>query len=202
MKKTFIAISLATLGFITASAAAQESPWLVRARVVNIDTANKSDAFGSVGANQIHVSDKAIPEFDITYFFTPHWAAELILTYPQKHNVSVSGNKIGTFKHLPPVLTAQYHFTPESKISPYVGAGINYTRIFDDKLDGGLRLDQSSIGVALQAGVDYKIDKHWSLNLDVKKVQIGSDVKDSNGTKITSVKLDPWLIGAGVGYRF
>ena len=30
---------------------------------------------------------------------------------------------------LPPTLTVQYHFLPEAKIRPYVGAGINYTRI-------------------------------------------------------------------------
>lgn len=203
MKKTTLTLSLATLALISSySAVAQESPWQIRARIVNINTANKSDAFGSVGKDQIHVTSKAIPEIDITYFFTPNWAAELILTYPQKHNVSVSGSRIGTFKHLPPVLTAQYHFSPTSKISPYLGAGINYTRIFDVELDGGLRLEQSNIGGALQAGVDFKLDKNWSINVDVKKVQIRSDVKNSDGSKLTAVQLDPWLVGVGIGYRF
>lgn len=151
MNIKYLAIALAAAGFISSSASAQESPWLIRARVVNIDTANKSDPIAgtSIGKDQIHVSDKTIPELDITYFFTPHWAAELILTYPQEHNVTVAGSKFGTFKHLPPVLTAQYHFSPESKISPYVGAGINYTRIFSVNLNGGTQLDQSSIGGAL-----------------------------------------------------
>lgn len=201
MKKPAIAIILAALGCIATNAMAQESPWLVRARAVNIDTADKSSPVGGVGASdRIHVSDKTIPEVDITYFFTPNIAAELVLTYPQKHDVTLDGKNIGTFKHLPPTLSAQYHFMPAAQFSPYVGAGINYTTMSKVELNG-LGLDHSSWGLALQAGVDYKIDKHWSLNLDVKKVQIRSDVY-SNGKSISELKIDPVLVGAGVGYRF
>ena len=57
------------------------------------------------------------------------------------------------------------------------------------------------MGLALQAGVDFKIDKNWSINLDVKKVQIRSDVNTAAG-QLSAVKIDPWLIGVGVGYRF
>jgi len=202
MKKSAAILALAALG-LAGQAMAQQSPWQVRARVVNIDTADKSDPVGGVGAaNQITVSNKTIPEVDISYFFSPNLAAELILTYPQKHDVALSGTKIGTFKHLPPTLTLQYHFTPAAQISPYVGAGVNYTRISNVKLLGGAGdLENSSFGFALQAGVDFKIDKNWSINLDVKKVQIRSDVM-VGGAKISAVKVDPVLIGLGVGYRF
>lgn len=204
MKKIVIALSLAAIGFTATQVMAQEqSPWQVRARVVNISPANGSDPVGGVGAaDRITVSSKEIPEVDITYFFTPNWSAELILTYPQKHDVMLDGAIIGSFKHLPPTLTAQYHFAPEAKISPYVGAGVNYTRISDvNLLKGAGDLENSSVGLALQAGVDFKLDKNWSLNLDVKKVQIRSDVTIS-GAKVSAVKVDPWLVGIGVGYRF
>ncbi|MEO8407690.1 MAG: OmpW family outer membrane protein, partial [Oxalobacteraceae bacterium] len=46
-----------------------------------------------------------------------------------------------------------------------------------------------------------KLDKNWSLNLDVKKVQIRRDLT-ADGTKLGTVKVDPWLVGVGVGYRF
>jgi len=203
MKKSAVFMALAALGFIATEAMAQQSPWLVRARAVHIDTADKSSAGGPLNlpADAVSVSNKTIPEIDISYFITPNIAAELILTYPQKHNVYVEGlGKIGTFKHLPPTLSVQYHFTPAAKISPYVGAGINYTRISSEKL-GGLKLENDSYGYALQAGVDFKIDKNWSVNLDVKKVQIRADVT-SAGAKVTEVKVDPLLIGVGIGYRF
>jgi outer membrane protein len=184
-------------------ALAQESPWLVRARAVHIDPADKSDPVGGTGASdRLHVSDKWIPEVDISYFFTPNWAAELVLTVPQKHDVTLDGKRIGSFKHVPPTLLAQYHFLPGAQIDPYVGAGINYTLISKvDLLDGAGRLEHDSVGAALQAGVDIRIDKQWSVNVDVKKVQIRSDV-DISGARASRVKIDPVLLGVGIGYRF
>ena len=200
MKRSTLALSLIALG-LASNAIAQESPWQVRVRAVHIDTANKSEA-GALPANAITVSNKTIPELDISYFFTPHIAAELVLTVPQKHRVYLNGTDIGSFKHLPPTLTLQYHFTPHSTISPYVGAGVNYTRISGVSLaNGAVTLENDSVGFALQAGVDYKLDKNWSLNFDVKKVQIRSDVYQ-NGARISQVKIDPLLVGVGVGYRF
>jgi len=180
-----------------------QNPWLVRVRAVNLSPENKSDPIGGQGASdQLTINNKLIPEVDISYFFTPNIAAELVLTYPQEQDVRLSGNKIGSFKHLPPTLTLQYHFMPEAAFSPYVGAGINYTRISSVELPNGLQLDSSSFGGALQLGVDYKLDKNWLINFDIKKVQISSDVKTASGTKVSNVKIDPWLIGVGVGYRF
>lgn len=203
MKKSALIIALAALGCLSGKAMAQENTWLVRARAVHINPADKSDPVGGIGAaDTIHVSEKTIPEVDISYFFTPNWAVELVLTYPQKHNVTLNGANIGSFKHLPPTLTVQYHFTPAAPVSPYVGAGVNYTRISSvNLLNGAGQLDNSSVGLALQAGLDFKLDKNWSLNLDVKKVQIRSDVSVS-GTQVSTVKIDPWLVGVGVGYRF
>lgn len=62
-------------------------------------------------------------------------------------------------------------------------------------------LEHSSVGLALQAGIDYKIDDRWSVNFDVKKVQRRSDVFIS-GTKVSAVKVDPLMVGLVVGYRF
>ncbi|MBI3286130.1 MAG: OmpW family protein [Burkholderiales bacterium] len=203
MKKIVLALSLAAIGLTATQAMAQQSPWQLRARVVNISPANGSDPVAGVGAaDRLTVSSKAIAEVDISYYVTPNWSAELILTYPQKHDVMLDGANIGYFKHLPPTLTAQYHFAPDAQINPYLGAGLNYTRISDVHLLGGAAdLDNQSLGFAVQAGVDFKLDKNWSLNLDVKKVQIRSDVY-IGGAKASAVKVDPWLVGVGVGYRF
>ncbi len=206
VKKSVLVLALCSLTALSSQVfaqQAQEGSWLVRVRAVHLDPANKSDPVGGVGAaNRLTINSKTMPELDISYFFTPNWAAELILTYPQKRKVSLDGAEIGTFKNLPPTLTMQYHFSPEKTVSPYVGAGINYTRISSVKLLGGAaQLESSSVGLALQAGVDFKIDKKWSLNLDVKKVQIRSDVRTAAG-QLSAVKIDPWLIGVGVGYRF
>ena len=201
MKKIALAIASVAAFLAAGQASAADSPWLVRGRLVNISPADKSDPVGGTGASdRITVSSKTIVEADFTYFFTPNIAAELILTYPQKHDVKLDGTKLGTFKHLPPTLTVQYHFSPEAQLSPYVGVGVNYTKISSVDL-GGIGLDGSSTGLALQAGVDFKLSKNWSLNVDVKKVGIQSDVY-AGGAKISKVKIDPILFGVGVGYRF
>ncbi len=175
---------------------AQEGPWLVRVRAVNLDSANKD----STGL-ELSVNDKVIPEVDISYFFTPNIAAELILTYPQKHTLKAGNTEIGTLKHLPPTLTAQYHFTQFGAFKPYVGGGLNYTRFSSVELPAGVDIDRNSYGLAVQAGFDYEVAKNVYLNVDVKKVQIRTDVS-AGGTELGTFKVDPLLIGVGVGYRF
>jgi outer membrane protein len=203
IKHPVAAILLAAMSVLAANAVAEESPWLVRARAVHLDPADKSDPVGGSGASdRLTVSDKTIPEVDISYFFTPNLAAELVLTYPQKHDVALDGANIGSFKHLPPTLLAQYHFVLDSPFKPYLGVGINYTTMSKVELLAGKGgLEHSSVGLALQAGIDYKLDKNWSLNVDVKKVQIRSDVFIS-GAKVSNVQVDPLLVGVGLGYRF
>jgi outer membrane protein len=88
--------------------------------------------------------------------------------------------------------------------SPYVGAGINYTRFSsvwrdDDKPLPSIK--KNSWGGALQVGFDYALDKNWSINFDVKKVYMKTDVSLA-GQKIGDLKIDPVLVGVGVGYRF
>lgn len=204
-----LALMVMAAGSVSTAAQADEGSWLVRARAVRLHMADQSEAIPSLGvpSDAIQANDKTIPEIDITYFFTKNIAAELILTVPQKQDVTLSGNKIGTFKHLPPTLTVQYHFLPDGMVRPYVGAGVNYTRISSVALNvpgvGDLDLESSSLGGALQVGVDVKVADNLFVNLDVKKVWISSDVMlKSTGAKVSSVTLDPIAFSVGIGYRF
>lgn len=187
--------------------------WMVRLRAVNLTAANKSDAIPALAVpdDAIHINNKAFPELDISYFFTPNLAAELILTYPQQQDVTVTQSalggptKIGSFRHLPPILTLQYHFRPESRFKPYLGAGLNYTRISNVDLQvpgvGSLDLSRNSFGPALQAGFDYRLTDRIYLNVDIKKTWISADLK-LGGQTVSKVRIDPWLVGMGLGYRF
>jgi outer membrane protein len=189
-----------------------EGRWLVRARAVHLDMDNRSSAIPAlaVPGDAIRVEDKTIPELDISYFLTKNLAAELILTYPQKHDVKVGNSaigafKAGSFKHLPPTLTVQWHFNPEGIFRPYLGAGVNYTRITSESLAvpgvTRLRLESDSWGGAVQAGFDVEVGKNMFVNFDVKKVQIRSNLYAASG-KVARLKLDPLLVGVGFGYRF
>lgn len=212
LAKTLALAALALAPMLgTATAHAQTGPWLVRVRALHIDPANKSSPVPSlaVPADAIHVKDKWVPELDISYFFTKQIAAELVLAFT-KLDARVTSSAVGafdagSFKALPPTLTVQWHFLPDGQFRPYVGAGINYTNLSSVKLGnattGPLTLDRNSFGPALQAGLDIGLGGPWSLNIDVKKAWIRTDLK-SGGSKLSTLKVDPVLVGLGVGYRF
>ena len=199
MKKQLIAAAILSTLLSGAAFAQQttEGPWMVRARAVHLE----SDNGDSTGLG-LSMNNKWIPEVDVSYFFSPNVAVELILTVPQKQTLTSSAlnAKVGTFKHLPPTLLAQYHF-PMNGFKPYVGAGINYTRFSSVDLLPGVTMDKESWGGALQVGVDIPLTKGVYLNLDLKKVMLRTDVKLA-GAKIGEFKVDPLLVGVGLGWRF
>lgn len=156
---------------------------------------------GSVGAD-----DTFIPEVDFSYFITDNIAVELIAAVT-KHDMSLKSPDLdlGDVWLLPPTLTLQYHFMPKAKFSPYIGAGINWTLFFDEQKSTDITdiAYSNSVGPAFQVGLDMRIDDHWSLNIDLKKVFVQTDVTiNFGGVNAKNVDLDPWIVGFGIGYRF
>lgn len=207
-----LATAILTLASLVGGAChAQESPWMIRVRALYIDPAHHSDPIPSlaVPSNAIRVENRWAPELDISYFFSKQLAAELVLAFTKLDarvtHSAVGAFDAGSFKALPPTLTLQWHFLPDAQFRPYVGAGLNYTRLSDMKLGNGvtgpLKLERTSVGPALQAGIDIALGGAWFLNFDAKKVWIQTALK-SNGTTLSTLKVDPWLLGVGVGYRF
>jgi outer membrane protein len=196
MKKQVMAVA-ALCALMSGAAFAQqaEGPWLVRARAVNLQASN-----GDTTGLGLSTNNKWLPEVDFTYFINKNIAAELILTVPQSQTLYSNGAAIGSFKHLPPTLTLQYHFDMNG-FKPYVGAGINYTRLSSINLPAGVSVDSNSFGPALQVGVDIPVGKNLYVNFDVKKVYIRTDVSAA-GSKLGTFKVDPLLVGVGLGWRF
>lgn len=198
MKKHIVMAAIWAAGSVTGAfaQASGESPWMVRVRSVHLDSSNKDST--PLG---LSINNKTFGEVDVTYFMSRNLAAELVLTTPQKQTVYANGSEIGSFKHLPPSLLLQYHFTDLQGVKPYVGAGINYTHFSDVALPAGVSLDSHSWGWAFQAGLDIPLDRNWSINLDVKKAYIRTDVY-SAGSSIGRLRVDPILYAVGLGYRF
>jgi outer membrane protein len=158
-----------------------------------------------------HAGDAFTAQLDFTYFFTPNVAMNLIAA-TTKNDVSVRNVPgagtvdLGSAWLLPPTLTLQYYPMPTSRISPYFGAGLNYTMFYSE---GGSRspgIDSVKIddawGFALNAGVNYEITPNWLANIDVKYIFLSADVRVNGGAVTGSADLNPWVIGAGVRYRF
>ncbi len=194
--QTLRSLTAAALFAATLSIAHAASPWSVRLAATYLETTDGS----TNRALDIVIEDKFIPELDITYAFNEHWSAELVLTVPQKHTVKANGFDVGDFKHLPPTLLLKYTFSPIGGFTPYVGAGVNFTLIFDEDL-GGAKLDNYSVGPAAQVGFDYRLNDRWALNADVKRAMLRTDVR-FGGVKLTEARLDPWLYSLGLRYHF
>lgn len=205
---------VAASAFMPATASAKEAgDLLVRLRGLYV-TPNESSSLSVGGADitgKAKVDDQVVPELDFSYFFTDNIAAELILA-TTNHDVKADGTPLGASVDLgdvwllPPTLTLQYHLNPKGQVSPYVGAGVNYTIFYGE--DAGAAQSVSyddGFGWALQAGVDVAVTGNWFVNLDVKKLWLNTDVKITvNPTTVVDadVDLDPWIVGVGIGYRF
>jgi outer membrane protein W len=87
-------------------------------------------------------------------------------------------------------------------VSVYVAAGVIFTLIFDDALSGGaIRLEDYSDGPAGQLGADCPRNECWTLNAEVKRIMLRTDVL-TNSAPLTEPQLDPWRFSLGARYRF
>ncbi|MFN9490843.1 MAG: OmpW/AlkL family protein [Betaproteobacteria bacterium] len=190
-----VALAFAVTGGV---AQAAQGDWLARARVINISPDASSSALN------LDASNETTLELDFTYFVTRNIGLELILA-TKRHTITSNGAGIGDVSLLPPTLTVQYHFAPDSpSFRPYVGAGVNYTRFYDiSLLNGAATVDKSSWGGAIQLGADFPINKTFFINVDVKKIWIDTDVKlIATGATAANFKINPVIFGLGVGMKF
>jgi len=179
--------------------AAAWSPWMVGARVLDVYP-NVSSSLSNVDVDQQWTG-----ELNSTYFFTPNFAVEGSITWA-KQDVTFGGAGVGALKIMPVTFTAQYHFTNLGAWKPYVGGGFNYTYFYDTDLGNnvGASVSRDSWGGALQAGLDYQMQRNWYFNVDVKYLWMDNDIRLNNVNfgNSNSLDIDPWLIGVGVRYRF
>lgn len=229
MKRLFLFATMMVVGLsVFAQSAETKDNWRIRLRGVAV-IPQESATIGVIGGDA-KISNSFIPELDFTYFFDRHFAAELILG-TTRHKVSTVSSDLsaigagsnanvdlGKVWLLPPTLTLQYHY-PVGKFNPYVGAGINYT-IFYSADQGPVVKDikyENKFAFAAQAGFDIDISKKMFVNVDLKKLFLSTTatVDASNLTPAGSpqlspvlqninadVKINPWLLGVGIGYKF
>lgn len=194
-KQAWMTLTLVATTLCAGAAQAAAGDYLVRGRVISVQPSSSSSPVAGVNA-----ANQNTLEVDVTRFITNNIALELIAA-TTKHDVLLNGAKLGTVGVLPPTLTAQYHFMPEAAIRPYAGAGLNYTRFYSVNLGTGLDVSKNSFGGALQAGVDFQVNKEVFINLDVKKIFMKTDVTN-NGAYLTTLTINPVVIGLGVGIKF
>lgn len=166
----------------------------------------KSDNLDVAPGTTLDVENAYSLGVNFTYMATRHIGLYVLGAIPFKHDIKLSGaGEVASTWHLPPTFTVQYHFMPEGKFRPYVGAGFNYTWFFNEKTKGvltgtTLHLD-NSFGLAGQVGADFDITPDWFINVDVLYIDIDTKAKLGSGN-LGTVKIDPWVFGLNLGTRF
>lgn len=206
---TVVATFVASAIPVTPALAAADNPFFTRIGVGYISPTGESGALTGVPGGMVEAQDATSLAFTIGYMFTPMFGVELLGSLPFTHDIEGSGTLSGAgvvaeAKQLPPTLMAIFSPMPNSRVRPYVGAGVNYTFFFEEEGKGVLtgtdvHLD-NSVGPALEAGLDIDVGKRWFINAAVWYMDIDTTATTAVGT--AEVAIDPYALTIGVGSRF
>ncbi|MFO0412772.1 MAG: OmpW/AlkL family protein [bacterium] len=188
---------------------ARKGDWIVTGRITDVSSGADDSIFTSAGVDtglNVDVGNSTMPTLGFTYFLTDNISVEAILGATQ-HEIRAQGGATDVAVHetwvLPPVVTLQYRPMPEARVSPYVGAGLNYMLFFEGRDKNGFTVDlEDGFGYALQAGADVAITGPWTLNVDVKKVWFDTTATINGGALTSDVNLDPLVVSVGFGRKF
>jgi outer membrane protein len=142
---------------------------------------------------------------------TPNIGIELVLGIPPTieadatGTVAFLGNNILSAKNVAPTLLVNYYFgAPGDTWRPYLGAGINWTRFVDIQSTLAPHVEMSdSWGLAVQAGINYAVNKQWGLFASVARVDVKSDLVAVASTVLTTtIDFKPVTYTFGAYYRF
>lgn len=178
----------------------------------------EKDLIGLPAGSQTKANDNVVPTVAIEYFFSPNVSVETICCLTQ-HHINGDGAIAGTriVDHvlvLPATATVKFHLPLEGGIKPYVGAGPSVFFYINEKPGsttralGGTDLNlDNKLGFALQAGIDIPVNANGlGVSLDAKKYFMDTKlhVRNGAGTEVLTTKhsLDPWVVSAGLSYRF
>ena len=180
-------------------------------KAVSVDPGLPSDS-------QTEADDNYVPTLAVEYFFSPTVSVETICCVTQ-HDVhgldGIDGAMlVSDAKIIPATFTLKFHPDTGSAFKPYVGAGPTYFLFFDEQ-PGATSQDlgaveqnlKDSFGLALQAGFDLALnDEGLALTVDAKRyfIDVEAEWYDADGDTILATEhdLDPWVLSAGIAYRF
>lgn len=221
---------------LAVSAAPALASWSVNVGAITVAPQESSghlnvvETVAGLPANSTEVSADNNTQLGISidYQLNKNWTLELIAATPFKHDMQVKGSAIdglplGSTKHLPPTLLAQYHFDlGDSRFDPFIGLGLNYTNFFQEEVSGELvstlqalkvtdaddKVElklKDSWGLAMQAGVNIKLADSWSAHLMLSKMDIDTEGRvlvNNNTIQAVDVSIDPYVWMLGARYSF
>ncbi|MCK9504651.1 MAG: hypothetical protein M0Q95_10775 [Porticoccaceae bacterium] len=209
---------------------------LLRLGYANIDPREKIDTIilnDNINLGGLSIESQQTPLATTTVFLNKHWGIEILLPLADlKIDVngqggSLAGLSIGSTDARPLSVLVQYYFFDDSDhsasllgIKPYIGIGINYTRLSNVRINSNtanqLNIDtietltvKDAYGMAFQAGADIAITDKLSLNfstsfLDIDTeawTQLRSDGELFEGSTALHLRKNPNVSVLGISYR-
>lgn len=187
MKLKNITLALVAATATTAAIAAPAGTWTIGAGAAYVDPKSNPGL-------ELSVDEDVRPSVTFEYFPVKNVGIELLAAHPFKHDIESKGEKVGSVKLLPPTLSLQYHFDNGGKVVPFIGAGVNYTTFFKERLAVSDLELKDNWGAAGHVGVDFKLTDRDAVRLDARYIDLKTDVKIDGANK-GELDLSPWVYG-------
>lgn len=213
MFKQSVGLVLVAAAALPAQAQRAEGPfWLhLGAAAVAFDSRAEVDvaAFGGrVPGQSAQARHNTTVALELGYAISPQLVLSATVGIPPVTRLTgvggpLDGAALGSVKYGPSVWSLHYHW-PMGGVQPYVGGGLTYVLALESRDATLTGLDvKNALGAALQAGLDIPLGKQHSVFIDVKKLFVKAKARfDGPAPGTATVRLDPLIVHAGMGWRF
>ena len=194
----------ALIGLMGLSASAMAGQWQVK---VGGSVVSPTGDTSVAGVGTVKAEDELAFTPSVEYFFNDNISAEILLAAPINHDVSLDGTEVVRIKHLPPTITAKYHFKNASRFTPYIGVGGTAFVAWDERgkdilTDADVKVKEA-YGFAGQLGFNFQPAdaKNWGVYFDARYAQISPEVQITGVPKF-DLDIDPMVYTLGYSYKF
>ena len=199
---TFAALALSPAAF------AQDSDTASGKRFAVVGGAALLDPKGNP-ADGLDVDGDPAPTLSASYYINDNFAVELWGAADKfNHRVRADGvGKVGTVDQQPIAQSGQYHFgQADNTFRPFLGLGYYESNFSNESISAlgggdhvGLKTAKGAIGTV---GVDMNINSTWFARADARYMHSRPEVRVAGAGTGQELKLDPWVVGFGIGARF
>ncbi|MCE9664335.1 outer membrane beta-barrel protein [Halomonas sp. M5N1S17] len=189
-----VAVIAASCAFVSQAALAYSAgDTFVRGGFAKSDTRSDNGVLDSISSGETGFT------FGAGYLFHDQIGIELNSSEKIEHDFS-AGDLAGSVDRMPVNLLVNYYPLGglDSRVQPYVGAGLNYTRFSGEPEGIDARRSYGAVG---QVGIDLAVTDNFMLNGFANYADVDSRLSQ-DGERLGTAKVDPMTIGGGVTFRF
>ena len=135
----------------------------------------------------------------LIFGLNPSLALELDVSYVPQMDLDIGGSKGYEAEFTDVALGMQYRFTPESRLVPYLGAGVDFITGDLEHVSGTSYDLDWTVGGHVSAGLDFFLNRGIALNVEVRGILAPEGDVEAGDSNVA--EYDPSSIIATVGLR-